>query len=196
MMFRGDFDAGIRELDAALRCSPFDLGLQMNGGEFLGWAGRLEEAAQRLRGCLDLGPHFWPARHRLAEILAAGGAAAEAHEQIELAMPTSPPARLMVARATVHALLGERGPALALVDEIEAAVSRSLASAADIARLHALLGRADRAFEWIDIGIADRLPRMLTLAVDLAYEGLRGDSRLAARVQTIGVGPAGERNRR
>lgn len=118
-------------MKSTLRCNPFDLGLQLNGGEFLGWARRSDEAVQRLKGCLDLGPHFWPARHRLTEVLAA--------------------------RATVHALLGERGPAFALVDELEAAAEQTPVLATDLARLHALLGQADRAFDWIGIGIAQRL---------------------------------------
>lgn len=197
LAFRGDFETGLGELDAALRCNPLDLGLQMNAGEFLWWARRPADAVHRLQRCLDQGPHFWPARCRLAEVLGSQSDAQGALQQLAMAAPHAPPARLLAARGAVSGFLGDRPAAQAAIEAMEAMgqhTAPAVPMAMDLARVQALLGNADEAFGWISVGIAARSPRVLALAVDPAYEGLRADPRMSAATLQVGVGKTVRKN--
>ena len=187
LMFRGDFDAGMRELQQAVSVNPLDLGLQMNVGDFLFWMRRYGEAVTQLQHTLELGPHFWPARCLLAESFAMLGDAASAKQQFERASHDVPPARLVRSKAFVHATLGEREPALALLRELEAARALRYVPPTEIARGYAALGDADQAFRWIDLGIEERTPRMLMLGISVGYDRIKDDPRFSDRLTRIGI---------
>ncbi len=186
-MYRRDFDAGLRELHAALRVSPFDLGLQMNLGDFLLWARRPVEGIAQLLRTLDMGAHFWPARCGLAEALALSGDRAAAMRELERAVADAPPGRLTRSRAFVHAALDDREIALSLLRELEVDREHGYVPAADIALGYAALGDADRALHWIDTGIEERSPRVLSLGINAGYDRIRGDARFAERLVRIGL---------
>jgi TolB-like protein/Tfp pilus assembly protein PilF len=186
LMIGRDFDAGLRELGAAIRLNPFDLGLSMNQGEFLVWAGRPDEAMLAFERTLHIGAHFWPARVRLAQLRARQGDRAGALHELELA-GAQPPARRLVAETLVQAALGEAAAARAGLAAIERERGQRYVSPTDLARGHALLGDAERACHWIDIGIAERAPTMLMLGIDVSYERIRDDPRFQARMRSCGV---------
>src|SRR6185436_3765130 len=174
-----DFDAGLRELHHALRVNPFDLGLQMNMGQFLGFARRYEEAAAQLLRTLDMGPHFWPARCILAETVAILGDAAGAKQQLERASEDIPVARVHQPQAMVHAFLGERGPALAILSDLEASRASRYVPAWELLRGYLALGDAERALYWIDRGIEERAPLMLSLGLMPGIDTFRHEPRFA-----------------
>jgi TolB-like protein/tetratricopeptide (TPR) repeat protein len=187
LLFGNDFDAALGELHLAVRVNPFDLGLQMNVGQFLGFAGRHDEAVAQLQRTLDMGPHFWPARCLLAETLANVGQGAAAKAQLGRASEDIPVARIHQPRAIVHALLGERSPALALLAELERNRESRYVPCWELARGYAALGEADRAFHWIDLGIEERSPLMLGMGITNGFDRIRHDPRFAACLARIGL---------
>lgn len=187
LLFRGDFDGALREIFAAVRMNPFDLGMQLNVGDFLIFAGRYEEAAKQLEYTLELGPHFWPARCRLAETLARLGKGTKAKAELTRASEDIPVARVHQPRVMVHALLGEHEPALALLRELEATRAERYVPPWEIARGYAALGEADAAFKWIDAAIDEHAPQLLGLGIMPGYEPIRADARFVQRLRRIGL---------
>ena len=187
LLFRREYDAALRELYVAARLNPFDLGLQMNLGEFMLYARRYEEALDQFRKTVDIGPHFWPARCKLAETHAILGQAEAAKKQLERASEDIPVAGLHQPRSFVHAMLGERDEALALLAELEAARAQRYVSPWEIARGYAALGEADMAFRWIDIGIDERAPTMLLLDIYTGFDPIRDDPRFVGCLRRIGL---------
>mgnify|MGYP000069541867 CR=1 FL=1 len=84
-ILRGQSDAALRHLDAALELDPLDLGLGMNKGDFLIMAGRYGEAVRQLRRTLELDPDHWVARWAMGWALLSENR----NEYIELLMAAS-----------------------------------------------------------------------------------------------------------
>ena len=187
LLFRGRFDEAIREFYPAVQANPFDLGLQMNYGDFLFYARRYEDAILQLRSTVELGPHFWPARCRLAEAYASLGAREAAMQQLERAIEDIPVARIHQPQTAVFAMLGEREAALASLRELEAVRASSYIPPWELARGYAALGEAEAALQWIDRGIEERSPTMLLLGIHQAFDCLRSDSRFVERLLQIGL---------
>jgi TolB-like protein/DNA-binding winged helix-turn-helix (wHTH) protein/Tfp pilus assembly protein PilF len=187
LAFGGDIDGGLREMYLAVQAGPFDLGLQMNLGDFLLWARRYDEAIAQFRRTLELGPHFVLARCLLAETLALMGRPEAARAELRLAAAYLPPTRLARARAFVEAVLGDRTQAQEALALLEAERRDRYLPASEFARVYAALGDANAAFEWIDRAIEERTPRMLQLGIGPAYDRIRDDPRFAARLERIGL---------
>jgi len=107
--------------------------------------------------------------------------------ELERAVADAPPGRLTRSRAFVHAALDDREIALSLLRELEVDREHGYVPAADIALGYAALGDADRALHWIDTGIEERSPRVLSLGINAGYDRIRGDARFAERLVRIGL---------
>jgi len=190
-LFRHDFDGALREIHAAVRVSPFDLGLQRNVADFLIFARRFDQAISQLWRTLDIGPHFWPARCLLAEVLALTGDAAGAKQQIERVREDIPVAAVHQPEAFVYAALGETKRASEILMAMEAARTVRYVSPFVLARTYAMLGDADAAFRWIDQGIVERCPANLGLDIQPGFDRLHDDPRFADRLRQLGLSPRG-----
>jgi hypothetical protein len=58
-----------------------------------------------------------------------------------------------------------------------------------IARLYALLGRTDQAFEWLDVALRERRIGLVTLRQNPIWDSLRSDPRYTAALRTMGLEP-------
>jgi hypothetical protein len=84
-------------------------------------------------------------------------------------------------------VLGERERAQEALALLEAERHERYLPASEIARVYAVLGEADAAFEWIDRAIEERTPRILQLGIGPAYDRIRDDPRYAVRLARIGL---------
>lgn len=187
LVFRHDFDGGLRELHAGARMGPFDAGLQLNIGDFLVFARRFDAARDHLRKVVETMPYFWPARCKLAEAFAWLGAAEEARSQLARAREDIPVAALHQPEIVVLALLGEKRAARQLLAALEAARAQHYVAPWTLARGYAILGDVEAAFHWIEAGIAERSPLFLGLGIFPDFDTLRPDPRFAACLERIGL---------
>jgi TolB-like protein/Tfp pilus assembly protein PilF len=187
LLFSHDFDSALRELHAAVRLNPFDLGLQMNYGQFLVYAGRRDEGVAQLRHTLDIGPHFWPARCILAETFALAGDGVAAKRELERASEDIPVARNHQPRAMIHAALGEEVEARALLAQLEQSRGERYVPPFELARGYAMLQDADASIKWIDIGIEERGPSMLAIDTFPGFDRIRDDPRFPERLARVGL---------
>jgi len=188
LMMRGDFQGGIGLMREAVKLSPFDLGLNMNLGDFLIFGRRFDEAISQLEHTLAMDARFLPGRLRLAVALALAGRKGDALARIEEASAAAPSQpRIRETRAFVLAASGRRDEARRELASLEADRSRRYVSAWEIARAYAVMADADRALRWLQAAIDERAPMTLFAGVHVALDPLRGDPRLAPILRRGGI---------
>jgi tetratricopeptide (TPR) repeat protein len=65
------------------------------------------------------------------------------------------------------------------------AESGAYVSSADLARVHARLGRYEQSFKFLDAAFEEHAPGLVFLKVDTAWDGMRGDPRFAAYLRRM-----------
>lgn len=187
-MMRGEPDEALRLIHEAVRLSPFDLGLSMNVGDFLLFSRRFDEAVRQLESTLERDPGFVAARVRLAEAHALAGEADAARAQAQRLLAASPSMpHVREALAFVHAATGAEPEARTELARMEAERAHRYVSAWPLARAYAVMGDADNATRWVQIGLAERTPMMLFAAAHAAFDPIRADPRFAAMIGAVGV---------
>lgn len=88
--------------------------------------------------------------------------------------------------ATAYAAAGRHAEAHALVAEMEDWSPRANKAYA-IARVYAVLGEFDRAFEWLRRSADDRDSHVIWVGLDFIFAELRQDPRYAAFVREVGL---------
>jgi TolB-like protein/Flp pilus assembly protein TadD len=187
----GRFDQGLREIRRAVELSPFDLGLNMNVGDYLIFSRRFDQAVRQLETTLTMDPQFVPARMRLAEAHAFLGEGDAARLHSERAVADSPsPARVHEAHAFVLAATGARSEAVAILEQLESHRGKRYVPAWDMARAYAVMGEAEPALRWLEAGMAERAPFMVTVGVYAAFDPIRTDPRFVDIIRRLGLASA------
>ncbi len=191
LMMRGEFERGLALIREAVKLSPFDLGLNMNLGDFLIFSARFDAAIRQLEHTLAMDERFVPGRLRLAEALALAGQgeSALAHAQRALADAPAQP-RVRETLAFVLAATDRREAARRELAALVASRGHRYVSAWDIARAYAAMADADAAFLWLGHAIDERAPMTLFAGIHPALDPLRDDPRFAGILQRIGLPPA------
>jgi eukaryotic-like serine/threonine-protein kinase len=188
---RGWPDRAVSLLERALRLDPGNLESRVMLGDFLAHAGRLDDAIEYYRAIAEVAPADARAFFGLSEVLRRRGDVPGAVEALRKAY------ELSEEEAGTRALAGARSEAD--LDKAEVVVARArlrdledlakerYISPLDFARLHAVAGGRDRAFEWLDRAVAERSSMLVTLKVDHAWDQIRDDPRFAGVVRRVGI---------
>ena len=97
--------------------------------------------------------------------------------------------RLMGALGHSYALMGRRREALEMVHELAALSQRRYVSPFDTALIYMALGEKEKAFEWLDVALAQRCYELTWLKVDPRWDSLRSDPRCLSAIHAIGLEP-------
>lgn len=189
-MMRGEFEEGLRLIHQAVKLSPFDLGLNMNVGDYLIFCRRFEEASRQLESTLEMDERFVPARLRLAEayaLMGQGDAARTQSDGVFATFPSSP--RVCETHAFIRAAIGDHGGARAELAGLDAERNRRYVSAWEIARAYAVMGDTDDAMRWLQTALEERAPMMLFIRVHAAFDPIRADPRFTAILRVVGIPP-------
>lgn len=190
LMMRGEFERGLGLIREAVKLSPFDLGLNMNIGDFLIFSRRFEEAVRQLEHTLAMDERFVAGRLRLAEALALMGCGEAALAQVERACAAAPSQpRVRETRAFVLAAGGNHREASSELAALEAERNQRYVSAWEIARTYAVMSDADNAIAWLQAAIDERAPMTLFAGVHAALDPIRDDPRFAGILRSIGIPP-------
>ncbi|HPK70326.1 MAG TPA: winged helix-turn-helix domain-containing protein [Vicinamibacterales bacterium] len=153
----------------------------------LGQHARAEAQARRTIGRFpdSLQPYFvlgWAAWRQ--------GRAQEAVASLETALAHSREALSLVYLGHMYAQLGRTDEARKLLRELEQRRARGQAPPTAFAAIHAGLGEADAAFEWLETAYRLRDGHLFWLAGDPGLDPLHADARFADLLRRIGVAPA------
>jgi tetratricopeptide (TPR) repeat protein len=96
----------------------------------------------------------------------------------------NPPATSLLGVA--YALAGRRREAVRVADRLQATTENHAYS---LARIYAALGETETAFAWLEKAYARRDVVLITLKIDLAFDGLRPEPRFAEMLRRVGFPP-------
>jgi len=183
----GDIEAGLARLRHAQKLEPLFFPASAHVGMLYYYARRYDDAIEQLHGVLKADPALDHARSYLGRAYLQMGNYAAAIDEFKRRKSLSVGSYSDLACA--YALAGRRQDALQELDRVMAVLQLRYVPADDIARIHATLGNADQAFEWLDRAVAERA-QFPFFSADPAFDALRSDPRMAllvARMRAAGI---------
>ena len=187
----GRADEALQHAKQAESADPLSPDARSAVGMVLYFNRQYDAAVAQMRRSLALGVERPQEHNGLARALAATGAYAEAVREMEQALRLSGDTPAYVAElARTHAAAGEAARARALLARLnQSAAAGTRVSPYAYAFVHAALGDRDRAFQYLDESLRERMSSMLWVRVDPRLDPLRGDARFAALVASVGLPP-------
>ena len=189
LMDMGRVEESFEQSRSALALDPLNTAATIHMGWHYLYAGQIDRAIPQYEATLRLDPSFAVAYRQLAWAYVLtrryDEAAAARHKLIEL---TESPDSLALS-AFIAATRGRTDEALRMVSRLIDGVSRGKRDAYAVARIFALLGRKDDAFQWLDRAIKKREDGVTWLKQDPFLVALRSDPRFAALLRRIGLPP-------
>jgi TolB-like protein/class 3 adenylate cyclase/Tfp pilus assembly protein PilF len=186
----GDHATAIDYCRQAVELEPFSL----IGRTFFGWmyyhAGQFAEAERELHKVIELDQRFVFGVWFLGRVYLAAGKrdlALAALRKADEISGGSAWTKCMLGHAL--ACVGEPAKALEILADLQDVDRYAYVRAFGIAMPYLGLGDSDRALHWLEQGCDDRDIWALMIHVDPIYAGLRSDSRFAALLRRIGLGP-------
>jgi TolB-like protein/Flp pilus assembly protein TadD len=178
----------LAELEIARELEPTSVIIRANIGFTLYRARRYDEAIEELRNCVALAPESAYARYRLGQALQEAGQFAQALEQCE-AMLQLPGAEVqaLVGKGNAFAAWGRVKEARECLDRLRALAREHYVSAYFLAEIHAGLGEAEDAIQWLDRACEERAVPVISLQVNPKFDCLRRHAGFQAIVHRVGL---------
>jgi TolB-like protein/Tfp pilus assembly protein PilF len=158
----GDYRAALHYEGLAAELEPLSAYNQHELALVLDFLARHEEAIQRERLAIKLGPDFANARIGLVRMLIDAGRLEEAGQLIGDQVQITGPATTLYLGALLRAAEGDRDGALQLADEAMATYSGISGSVTHIAYLYAVLGEDAKAAGLVDLAYRERDPILVS----------------------------------
>jgi TolB-like protein/Tfp pilus assembly protein PilF len=186
---RDDQPAALAAAKIALAIDPVSPFTNSSVAWLLIMGHKYEEAAEQSERTLRMYPDALQALVVLAWTRVVRGELAEATAMFERAVACSPDPIMLGFLGHAYGRTGRRTDAIAILDRLATAVGSGHSCVKSIVSVHAGLGDTDRAFEWIDRGIAERDGGLLALRVSPPFDPLASDPRFEAAARRIGLPP-------
>jgi eukaryotic-like serine/threonine-protein kinase len=182
------FDEALAHVGTAEELDPLSMVVLTNVGWTLSYAGRPAEAVEKCRRALALDPSYVQAHWRLGDAYLSLGRFDEAIKEVETAATlTQRSPSSLTWLAIAYAQAGRRADAEAQLAELLKLASRRYVSPVRISEVYFTLGDRNRGFEWLEKAYAERSNGMAYLAVEPAYNSVRGDPRFRDLMRRVGL---------
>ena len=182
---------GLKEAQAAYTLNPLALDNVIGLAMRLYTSGRHDEALATMARATELNPGYFETWVHLGEMYATAGRAqdaiAAAERGVELSR-RSPHAIHML--AAIHARVGDRAEAKAILDSLEK--GRSHRNAYEVATTNLVLGDTDSALRWFQAACDERTPQMAFFRFverNRQFDPLRSDPRFEELLRCTGAQP-------
>jgi eukaryotic-like serine/threonine-protein kinase len=140
-------------------------------------ARRYDDTVAQARKGLSLDPSFLPMRTLLARALLQNGQFDEAITELQAITAREGGEMYRTFLAHAYARAGRTAEASALLEELTSHPAPGPFHPSEIAFILGALGQNDKAFEWLDLALAERDPSLVNLRVDPRFDPLRSDPR-------------------
>ena len=188
---RGRASEAAALLERALHVDPGNLQSRINRADMLVHAGRLDEAIAQYRSLAEAEPALASPYYGLADALKRRGDIAAAIESLRKAyeLDDVPSGTKALGGARTAQDYERAGVAVARARavELQAAARDHYVSPFLIARQLAIAGEREAAFASLDAALDERLPGLLYMKADRAWDKIRDDPRFAAAVRRVGI---------
>jgi TolB-like protein/Tfp pilus assembly protein PilF len=175
LMETAQFERAQSAMERALRLDPLSVVINSHLGWLFYFSRQFDQAIAQLQRTLDLEPEYPLALYFLGMAYEQRGVLEPAIDSLRKATERSGrhPGGLS---ALVHALAsaGKRGEALRVLEELHSLASQRHVSPYFVAFAHAGLGNRQEAINWLEKACAERSGWMLHLAIEPAFDSLRG----------------------
>lgn len=188
LMYLRRFDEALQAFRKACDLDPLSPVIRAAQGLCYVFADRYDDALRQARLLIEMEPASGLAHDILGlayqRLGRAADAAAELRRYVELSGRDSDS---LMRLGCACAATGDTAAANAILEELEARSARQYVTPYDIAALLVALGNHERALARLAVGLEQRDPSLLMLAVDPAVDPLRPDSRFRSLLQRIGL---------
>jgi serine/threonine-protein kinase len=151
-------------------------------------ARRYPEAIAQAKRALEIDSTFSRAHYWLGMAYEQAARLPEAIQEFEETIRRAGPIPVYsAALGHAYAVAGQGGQARRILAELEARAQREYISPVDIAMIYGGLGERDRAFQWLERGLAGRAYSLIFLPTDPRFDPLRSDERYAALMRRVGL---------
>jgi TolB-like protein/Tfp pilus assembly protein PilF len=183
---QGQFEESITEAKRALELDPLSQIINANVARMLYTARRYDEAITILHKLVELEPNFYPGHVMLGMVAVAAGREEEALSELRRARELAPDSTWELTNlARAYARSGQRQAALASLEELRRIAKQRYVPAYQFVIVHAELGQADTAFQWLDKTIEEPSAIIMMIKVEPSFDMLRGDPRFGAFIKRI-----------
>ena len=181
----GRFDEAAQEAKRAQELDPITPSVNTALGWVYYFQRRYDRAIEAHQRVLELAPDHALTHIFLGDAYAAGGM----YDEAMAAYQRGRDVRLFATEglALTYALLGKRGEAEKLLDDLKQMLEQGHAANVGIARIYTRLGESDLAFQYLDKAYQEREPGLVWLDVDQVFDDLRSDPRFDALLRRMGL---------
>jgi tetratricopeptide (TPR) repeat protein len=156
-------------------------------------ARRYDHAVEALQKIIEMEPNFPAGRSVLGNVYTQLQRYDEAMQEYQKVLELSNGITVLEMNvkaivARLHAKQGEPEAAKGILDQLSdsAALDNRISQCA-VAAVYSELGDREAAFEWLERAYERREPHLVSLKVDPALDGLRGDKRFAELIKRVGL---------
>ncbi len=184
----GRVDEAIREARRALEIDPLSLMTNFMLVWVFYFSRRYDEAIEQAEKTLELGPRYVPLFRVLGWAREERGQhekAIEAHQRASELSDDNIIFRAQLGRP--YALAGMQDKARAVLEDLTSHARSEHVGAHDLAILHAALGEADPAFEWLTRACDDHDVHVPYIKVNPRLDRLRSDPRFGDKLSQVGL---------
>jgi TolB-like protein/tetratricopeptide (TPR) repeat protein len=188
LMPQGRLKEAETSIRRALDLDPLSPAINTSLGHAYYVQGRYDDAIAYFEKALETDPRFYLAHWWLGVIYFQRSMLLKAFAQFRQAGALSKRDWSDAARFTYgHALIGKRGKARRILEELTRISDKRYSSPVMIAAIHVTLGETDAAFEWLDKAYIARDAWLVWLGVDRRFDSVRNDTRFTHLLKTIGL---------
>ena len=182
----------LKEAETAIRraldLDPLSPAINTSLGHAFYVQGRHDDAIAYLEKALETDPRFYLAHWWLGVIYLQRSMLLKAFARFRQAGALSKREWSEAAKFTYgHALVGKRGKARAMLEDLTRISGKQYLSPVMIAAIHVTLGETDAAFEWLEKAYVSRDPWLVWLNVDRRFDSVRHDVRFSSLLKKIGL---------
>jgi tetratricopeptide (TPR) repeat protein len=187
LMSTGRAEESIAQILEAQALDPVSPIISTDVAEMFYWAGQYDRAIDKAQATLELHPHYHMAHGLRGWAYAQSGQPREAVSEFRkaLAVADQPGTRLGI--AYVAAVTHDKTEARRALEELTTLSATTYVSPHHFAVLHAALGDADQAIEWLEKAFDTRVAQLNWLKVDPRFRSLHGDRRFQDLLKRLGL---------
>jgi TolB-like protein/Tfp pilus assembly protein PilF len=183
----GRADDAIAELRVAMKLDPLSAQIPQGLGIALLQLGQYDRAIEEMRTAVDLERNYHTTNYMLGWLHERKGELAEAVGFFEMVVATDDSPMYLAALGYAYAVYGLTDKARDVLDQLQKQSEERFVSQYSLAMVHAGLGEADRAFEYLELAYEERADMMAWLKIGPEWTGLRADPRFQSLQRRVGL---------
>jgi TolB-like protein/Tfp pilus assembly protein PilF len=180
-------DDAIAELRVALKLDPLSAQIPQGLSIALLQLGEYDRGIEEMRAAVDLERNYHPTNYMLGWLHERKGELAEAVSFFERVVATDDAPMYLAALGYAYAIYGLTDKARDVLDQLQKQSEERFVSQYSLAMVHAGLGEADQAFEYLELAYEERSDMMAWIKIGPEWNSLRGDPRFQSLQRRVGL---------